>query len=140
VCHQSVGLIARQLEEAGLPTLSMTSALSITRSVGVPRGAFVDFPLGHTTGEPHRPAEQMALLRAALQAFTELEEPGVVKPLPLRWSGGEDWRQEAFRSSGGGSDARTARTDAPQYQSEADRVVADELHARAGCHACVGID
>ena len=62
MCHQSVGLIARAVEAAGIPTLSMTSAWSITASVNPPRAAFVDYPLGHTTGQPHDRADQLRIV------------------------------------------------------------------------------
>jgi hypothetical protein len=71
-----VGLIAREIEARGIPTLSMTSALSITRSVNPPRAAFVDYPLGHTSGKPHAPELQRNLLLDSLRAFETLEEPG----------------------------------------------------------------
>ena len=54
-----MGLIARQIEAVGIPTLSMTSALSITRAVHPPRGAFLDYPLGHTTGKANEPGLQV---------------------------------------------------------------------------------
>ena len=43
MCHQSVGLIARNAEAAGIPTLSMGSALDIMQAVNPPRAAFLDF-------------------------------------------------------------------------------------------------
>ena len=50
MCHQTVGLIARQLEAAGIPTVSLTSARDITAAANPPRAVFVDYPLGHTSG------------------------------------------------------------------------------------------
>lgn len=126
MCHQSVGLIARQAEAAGIPTLCMTSALDITQAVQPPRAAFVDFPLGHTTGKPHQPDLQYALLREALEAFGSLTRPGSVKHLPFRWSDDETWKETAQR----GPDDRRPRYDTPQYQSEADyqRAAANQHH------------
>ena len=70
-----MGLIAREIEAAGIPTLSMTRALSITRSVNPPRAAYLDFPLGHTTGKPHDAEGQRRILRDALAIFQRLESP-----------------------------------------------------------------
>ena len=99
----------------------MTSALDITRSVFAPRAAFLDFPLGHTTGKPHQPALQREILVEALDAFTSITEPGGVKTLPFRWSSDDDWKREVF----GGADDRLPRHDTPQYQNEEDRARAE---------------
>jgi hypothetical protein len=117
VCHQSVGLIARHAEAAGLSTLCMTSALDITTSVNPPRAAFLDYPLGHTSGEPHQPALQRRIMLEALDAFTSLTTPGSVKMLPFQWSQGDAWKETAQR----GPDDRLPRYDTPQYQSDDDR-------------------
>jgi len=117
VCHQSVGLIARHLEAAGIATLCLSSALDITRAVNPPRAAFLDFPLGHTTGKPHDPALQRAILVAALAAFTTLTEPGQVVGLPFRWDVTDAWKQAAVSLD----DLRSPRFDTPQYQTDDDR-------------------
>ena len=125
MCHQSVGLIARHAEAAGIATLCMTSALDITQAVNPPRAAFVDFPLGHTTGKPHQPALQRAIMVEALDAFTALTTPGSIKRLPFRWSADDAWKDMAQR----GPDDRRPRYDTPQYQNEEDRLRAEESAA-----------
>lgn len=116
MCHQSVGLIARHAEAAGISTLCMTSALDITRAVNPPRAAFLDYPLGHTTGKPFEPDLQRDILLQALEAFASLTTPGCVKMLPFRWSEDEAWKETAQR----GPDDRRPRYDTPQYQNEED--------------------
>lgn len=113
-----------------MPTLSMSSALSITRSVHPPRAAFLDYPLGHTAGKPLDVDLQKAILVAALAAFEELDRPGAVKMLPFRWSDDDEWKREAML----GGDARTERSAEPVYQSEADRRLAQD---RGACPTCV---
>ena len=98
----------------------MTSALDITQSVLPPRAAFLDYPLGHTTGKPDEPALQREILVAALDAFTSLDEPGRVKMLPFRWPS-DEWKREAMS----GGDERLPRHDTPQYQTEEDRLRAE---------------
>ena len=105
----------------------MTSALDITRSVNPPRAAFLDYPLGHTTGKADDRSLQRAILVEALDAFTSLTVPGSVKMLPFRWSEDEQWK----RSAVAGGDDRQPRTDTPQYQSEDDRRRAE------ACAVCV---
>ena len=95
----------------------MSSALDITRAVNPPRAAFLDYPLGHTTGKPHEPALQREILLQALDTFTSLTEPGSVKMLPFRWSEDQGWQTTAQR----GPDDRLPRYDTPQYQNEEDR-------------------
>jgi hypothetical protein len=95
----------------------MTSALDITQAVNPPRAAFLDFPLGHTTGKPHQPEVQRAIMREALDAFVSLTVPGSIKTLPFRWSTDNAWKDTAQR----GPDDRRPRYDTPQYQNDEDR-------------------
>lgn len=131
MCHQSVGLVARHAEAAGIPTLCMTSALDITRAVNPPRAAFLDFPLGHTTGKPREPELQREILIAALSSLEMMTAPGSVKELPFLWSEDEEWKARAFAEG----DERRARHDTPQYQNEEDRRWA-EKEASPPCPAC----
>jgi len=126
-----VGLIARQAEAAGISTLCMTSALDITRAGEPPRAAFLDYPLGHTTGKPHQPELQREILVQALEGFTSLTTPGSIKMLPFRWSEADDWKRTAMMDG----DSRTPRSDTPQYQNEDDRRRAEESSPEA-CPVC----
>jgi hypothetical protein len=126
-----VGLVARHLEAAGIPTLGMSCALDITNAVRPPRAAFLDYPLGHTTGKPGEPELQRRILLEALDAFASLSSPGTVKTLPFRWSEDESWKERAFALG----DDRLPRHDTPQYQCEADRRLAEQAFA-ASCTMC----
>jgi hypothetical protein len=85
VCHQSVGLIAREVEAAGIPTLCMTSAYDITQAVNPPRAVFLNYPLGHQTGKPDDPANQRAIVLAALNAFETISKAGTIVELLYVW-------------------------------------------------------
>lgn len=104
----------------------MTSALDITQSVNPPRAAFLDYPLGHTTGKPHEPELQRKILRQALAAFTTLTATGTVLTLPFRWSEADAWKETAQR----GPDDRLPRYETPQYQNEEDRQRAEANASR----------
>lgn len=121
-----------------MPTLCMTSAYSITRSVNPPRAAFLDFPLGHTTGKPGEPELQREILERALAAF-DAERPGEILELPYHWAETDDWK-----TGGGGESAaiddRSPRTPVPDYQTEADRLKAEAALAAGGCPGCVWLD
>ncbi len=150
MCHQSVGLIARTIEAAGLPTLSLSSAWSITAAAGAPRGAFVNYPLGHTAGQAYDPAGQNQLLRDALHCFNTITTPGAIVDLGRDW-GEQSWRAHPLAGAArtappaapgsDGGDSRTERFDTPQYQSDEDRRAAeDRLGPEVACRACVGFD
>ncbi len=107
----------------------MSSALDITRAVNPPRAAFLDYPLGHTTGEPHKPALQRQILVTALKAFAELTVPGEIKMLPFRWSLGESWKRSPLPPG------NVARADTPQYEREEDRLRVEQGDL-ATCPVC----
>ncbi|MGH7913427.1 MAG: hypothetical protein ACREPW_02090 [Candidatus Binataceae bacterium] len=85
MCHQSVGLIAREVEAAGIPTLCMTSAHDITQAVNPPRAVFLNYPLGHQTGKPDDAENQRAIIRDALCGFETISKPGTIIELPYVW-------------------------------------------------------
>lgn len=127
MCHQTVCLIARHLEDNGIPTLIIASALDITRSGRPPRAVFVDYPLGHTTGKPFDEADQLAILRDALKAFEEIATPDTIRDLGRRWAEDDAWKRAATDASSG--DQRQPRDTTPRYQHEADRLAAEAGHA-----------
>jgi hypothetical protein len=142
-----VGLIAREIEGRGIPTCSLTSALSITEAVRPPRAVHVDFPLGHTAGKAGQPELQTAIVSAALEAFETLEAPGGIVRLPYAWDendGGVDaWKQRVLHPDGeeSAADERSARNASPQYQNEADREAAERAQLEGeGCPGCVWVE
>ena len=117
MCHQSVGLIARVVEEAGIPTLCMTSALDITLSVKAPRAVFVNFPLGHQTGRPNDPAIQRSIVRDAMRAFETISTPGQIIQLPYVWDPNDrTWETRDYTK--GWMPERPAREDADREEAE----------------------
>jgi hypothetical protein len=114
----------------------MSSALDITKAVNPPRAAFLDYPLGHTTGKPHDPLLQREILIEALDGFVSLREAGSVKMLPFQWSDDASWKEAAMAT---GDDDRLPRFDTPQYQREEDRIRA-ERNIFLNCPACAGED
>jgi D-proline reductase (dithiol) PrdB len=94
-----VGLIARIIEAAGVPTLCMTSAWDISHAVAPPRSVFVHHPLGHQTGAPGDAAGQRALVRAALEAGLSIRQPGEIVELPQRWRGDAGWEERAYSAA-----------------------------------------
>lgn len=80
-----MGLIAREIERAGIPTVT----LSVVREASVrcpgPRNVFVPFRLGQVFGEPGAAVQQRAILADTLTAFGRVRDPGAILELPYRW-------------------------------------------------------
>lgn len=92
-----MGLIAREVETAGIPTLSLSSAWDITFAVRPPRAVFVNFPLNHQTGKPNDAALQRRILLDALRAFETLWAPGQMLTLPYVWDPNDrSWEETDF--------------------------------------------
>jgi D-proline reductase (dithiol) PrdB len=92
VCHQSVSLAARMLEENGIATVVMGCAKDIVEHVGVPRLMFSDFPLGNAAGRPRDPQSQALTLDLALRVLEEAPGPRTTVQSPLAWSGNPAWK------------------------------------------------
>ncbi|MBI3959143.1 MAG: hypothetical protein HY328_10060 [Chloroflexi bacterium] len=80
-----MGLIAREIEAAGIPTVAISLAQELTASVGVPRAVFVKWPLGHPLGEANASAQQYTLIYDALHLLLTATEPGVIAEPGYRW-------------------------------------------------------
>ncbi len=66
MCHQTVSLVARHLEENGIATVIMGSARDIVEECGVPRFVFTDYPLGNPCGKPWDKEMQRSIVGMAL--------------------------------------------------------------------------
>lgn len=118
-----MSLIAQELETSGIPTMVLGAAYDIIAAGRPPRAVFVDYPLGHSSGRPDDPADQYAIVRAAIAAFDTIKAPGTILRLDRHWSSSEAWKSEAGDSSP--RDSRQPRDTSPQYQLEEDRVAAE---------------
>jgi hypothetical protein len=92
VCHQSVSLAARALEENGIATVVMGCAKDIVEYVGVPRFLFSDFPLGNSAGRPNDRSSQDVTLDLALATLERAPAPRTTVQSPLIWSSTPDWK------------------------------------------------
>ena len=92
VCHQTVSLVARHIEAAGIPTVVMGCAKDIVEHAGVPRFMFSDFPLGNSAGKPHDVASQDATLEMALRTLESAPGPRTTVQSPQRWSASGEWK------------------------------------------------
>jgi D-proline reductase (dithiol) PrdB len=79
LCHQSVGLVARGLELAGIPTMTLAVVKDVVESVRPPRVAFYDGEPGTVSGLPNFPEHQRRILDEALRLIEPIDQPGIRK-------------------------------------------------------------
>ncbi|MGE4218943.1 MAG: hypothetical protein AB7G39_05805 [Alphaproteobacteria bacterium] len=91
-----MSLIARYLEENGIPTVVMGVARDIVEYCGVPRFLFVNFPLGSPCGEPWNTAQQRDLVSQALDVLETAAGPRTTVVAPVTWSKGVRWMDLIF--------------------------------------------
>ena len=97
MCHQTVSLAARQLEERGIATVIMGSARDIVEYCGVPRYLFTDFPLGNPCGRPDDEESQRMIMSAALTLLREASSAGTTVQTPLVWDETAAWKANYMR-------------------------------------------
>ena len=91
-----MSLIARHLEENGIPTVVIAAARDIVEHCGVARMLFVDFPLGNPCGEPGNVAMQRQIIDMALNVLETASAPRTVVNAGIQWRGGDDWKNLVF--------------------------------------------
>jgi len=80
-----VGLLAREIEAAGVTTSSLALVKEVAVAARAPRFAYVHWPFGHALGEPGNVAQQLTVLHDLLSLATSAPRPGLVIELPYRW-------------------------------------------------------
>jgi hypothetical protein len=87
-----VSLVARHLEDGGIPTVIMGCAKDIVEHCGVPRFLFSDFPLGNSAGRPFDVKSQALTLELALSVLEAAPAARTTVQSPLRWSEDASWK------------------------------------------------
>jgi D-proline reductase (dithiol) PrdB len=100
VCHQTLSIVARHLEAAGIATVVMGAAKDIVEHCGVPRFLFSDFALGNAAGIPGDRASQQATLELALRLLESAPAPRTTVQNPLQWPGPSAWRRDYLNPDG----------------------------------------
>lgn len=78
-------MLARTLESAGLATLLVTMMPFWAEKIGVPRTLAVEFPFGHTLGQPHNIIQQRNVINQALKVLESAKSPGMIVHSPEVW-------------------------------------------------------
>jgi D-proline reductase (dithiol) PrdB len=92
VCCRSVGLIARAIEAAGIPTVITMMYQQMANAIKAPRIVHALFPFGQPLGEPENPDHHRIIIEDALHLLVTASESGAVVHLPYRW-GLEDYQK-----------------------------------------------
>jgi hypothetical protein len=80
-----LGLIQREIEKTGIPTIGISIVRQYSEKVKPPRTIFLRWPFGHPLGEPFNILQQRAVLAEAFKALYAIREPGEITDLPFRW-------------------------------------------------------
>lgn len=76
LCHQTVGIIARSIEAAGIPTITISVDPAMTDKVRPPRTAYYKGELGQVAGKPNWPEYQLRILDETLRWAETFDQPG----------------------------------------------------------------
>ncbi len=74
-----MGLVARAIEEAGVPTVALSNVKGATRRVKPPRSLVTRFPAEHPVGPNRDRVTQRAVVRAALELLETAREGGEIR-------------------------------------------------------------
>ena len=80
-----MGLVARKIEEAGIPTVTLNMIWVYQALVGMPRVAAIEHPFGRPFGDVDDAATQREVLAASLAVAANASKPGHIEHLPFRW-------------------------------------------------------
>ena len=76
LCHQTLGIVARSVELAGIPTVTISVDPTMTDAVRPPRTVYYSGKLGQVAGEPNWPEYQLRILDETLRLAETFDQPG----------------------------------------------------------------
>ena len=79
LCHQSVALAARAIEQAGIPTMMLSVDRNVIELAHPPRAGFYRGEFGSVAGKPNWPEHQRRVLDEALRWMESADQPGMNK-------------------------------------------------------------
>lgn len=79
LCHQSIALIARGLEQERIPTMMLAVEKDVVEMVRPPRCGYYAGELGSVAGRPLWPEHQRRILDEALRLLEPLDQPSIHK-------------------------------------------------------------
>ena len=97
MCHQTVSLVSRHLEAAGIPTVVIGSARDIVEECGVARFVYTDFPLGNPCGKPYDAEMQSEITGCALDLLETATVARTSVQTPYVWDEDASWKDRYAR-------------------------------------------
>ncbi len=76
LCHQTLGIIARHIEESGIPTMMLAVDTKMTDKIRPPRTAYYNGEFGSVAGKPNFREHQLRILDEALRWTETFDQPG----------------------------------------------------------------
>jgi D-proline reductase (dithiol) PrdB len=83
--HQTMAILQRGVESAGIATISVALCRDLIASIGVPRAVHYRFPFGYTFGGANDETMQLRILKETLSSGQEIDEAGTIVDLPYEW-------------------------------------------------------
>lgn len=80
-------VLAREIEAAGVPTVTVSMMPVLSEKVGASRILGVQFPFGHSFGPVRDREVQTAVLHAALEVLVSAAEAGTRVDMDIEWPG-----------------------------------------------------
>jgi len=76
LCHQTLGIVARSIEQSGIPTIMLSVDPKITDKTRPPRTAYYNGEFGSVAGDPNWPEYQLRILDETLRWIETFDQPG----------------------------------------------------------------
>jgi len=76
LCHQTLGIIARGIEQSGIPTIMISVDRKVTDMVRPPRTAYYTGDFGSVAGKPSWREYQLRILDETLRGMETFDQPG----------------------------------------------------------------
>lgn len=77
LCHQTLALLARAIEAAGVPTMMLSVDRELSARVRPPRAAYYPGEFGCVVGKPNWPEYQRRVLDESLRLIEPVDQPSV---------------------------------------------------------------
>jgi hypothetical protein len=79
LCHQTLGIVARGIEQSGIPTIMLSVDARETDRVRAPRTAYYGGEFGSVSGKPNWREYQLRILDETLRWMETFDQPGARK-------------------------------------------------------------
>jgi len=77
LCHQTLGIVARTIEQSGTPTMMLSVDRDLSERVRPPRSAYYKGEFGSVAGKPNFREYQLRVLDESIRWIETFDQPGV---------------------------------------------------------------